>query len=99
MFERNHPAYSRLGKVGQDITKSVGMKAVVVFSAHWQATHPGTVEINVAGETDLIYEQVISCPCSFLALRYEKELMMMMVRSSGTHLGLTTLLFRLYDAS
>lgn len=32
------------------------MKAVVVFSAHWQAREPDTIEINTAEQTDLIYE-------------------------------------------
>ncbi len=35
------------------------MKAVVVFSAHWQAKEQDTIEINTAEKTDLIYEYVL----------------------------------------
>jgi hypothetical protein len=50
-----HPAYSRLAAVGREITSEVKPKAVVVFSAHWQGG-PTTIKINVAEETDLIYD-------------------------------------------
>ncbi|KAI8711891.1 LigB domain-containing protein [Fusarium sp. LHS14.1] len=55
MEETNHPAYSQLVAVGQEITTKVKPKAVVVFSAHWQAG-PSTIQINAAEETDLIYD-------------------------------------------
>ncbi|RSL69275.1 hypothetical protein CEP53_002305 [Fusarium sp. AF-6] len=55
MEETDHPAYSQLVAVGREITTKVKPKAVVVFSAHWQAG-PSTVQINAAEETDLIYD-------------------------------------------
>ncbi|KAI2623158.1 putative aromatic ring-opening dioxygenase LigB subunit [Hypoxylon sp. NC1633] len=50
-----HPAYGRLAAVGQEITTKVKPKAVVVFSAHWQAGR-NSVQINVAEKTELIYD-------------------------------------------
>ncbi|KAI1648982.1 putative aromatic ring-opening dioxygenase LigB subunit [Daldinia loculata] len=50
-----HPAYAKLVEVGQEITTKVKPKAVVVFSAHWQAG-PNKIQINVAKKTDLIYD-------------------------------------------
>ncbi|KAI0846405.1 putative aromatic ring-opening dioxygenase LigB subunit [Daldinia vernicosa] len=50
-----HPAYAKLAEVGQEITTKVKPKAVVVFSAHWQAS-PNKLQINVAEKTDLIYD-------------------------------------------
>ncbi|EEU41689.1 uncharacterized protein NECHADRAFT_97760 [Fusarium vanettenii 77-13-4] len=55
MEETDHPAYSQLVAIGQEITTKVKPKAVVVFSAHWQAG-PSTIQINAAEETDLIYD-------------------------------------------
>lgn len=51
----SHPAYAQLAKVGQEITTKVKPKAIVVFSAHWQAG-PSKIEINVAKNADLIYD-------------------------------------------
>ncbi|KAF2661992.1 putative aromatic ring-opening dioxygenase LigB subunit [Lophiostoma macrostomum CBS 122681] len=50
-----HPAYHQLSTIGREITTRVKPKAVVVFSAHWQAG-PNHVQINVAEKTDLIYD-------------------------------------------
>ncbi|KAF3932572.1 hypothetical protein ABW20_dc0105669 [Dactylellina cionopaga] len=50
-----HPAYIKLAAVGQEITKIVKPRAVVVFSAHWQGGE-NKVKINVAEKTDLIYD-------------------------------------------
>ncbi|KAJ4200044.1 hypothetical protein NW759_015993 [Fusarium solani] len=55
MEETDHPAYSQLVTVGREITTKVKPKAVVVFSAHWQAG-PSTIQVNAAEETDLIYD-------------------------------------------
>lgn len=55
MSEPDHPAYAKLAAVGKEITTKVKPKAVVVFSAHWQAG-PKTIQINAAEETDLIYD-------------------------------------------
>jgi 4,5-DOPA dioxygenase extradiol len=55
MENPNHPAYAKLAAVGQEITTKVKPKAVVVFSAHWQAS-PNKIQINVAEQTDLIYD-------------------------------------------
>lgn len=51
----DHPAYSQLESIGLDITTNVKPKAVVVFSAHWQAGAT-KVQINVAENPDLIYD-------------------------------------------
>jgi hypothetical protein len=55
MEAKDHPAYSQLASVGQEIMTKVKPKAVVVFSAHWQAG-PSKIQINIARETDLIYD-------------------------------------------
>jgi len=55
MENTDHPAYAKLAAVGQEITKRVKPKAVVVFSAHWQGG-PDKILINVAEQTDLIYD-------------------------------------------
>lgn len=55
MYETEHPAYRKLQEIGQEITTKVRPKAVVVFSAHWQAKR-NQVEVNTAEMTDLIYE-------------------------------------------
>ncbi|TAQ89080.1 hypothetical protein B7494_g2606 [Chlorociboria aeruginascens] len=51
----NHRAYAKLEEVGQEITTKVKPKAVVVFSAHWQ-DGPTKIKINVAEQTDIIYD-------------------------------------------
>jgi 4,5-DOPA dioxygenase extradiol len=50
-----HPAYAKLTEIGQEITTKVKPKAVVVFSAHWQA-EGNRIEINTAEKTDIIYD-------------------------------------------
>lgn len=57
MYEPDHPAYRKLGEIGREITTKVKPKAVVVFSAHWQAGRD-TIQVNTAEKTDLIYEYV-----------------------------------------
>ncbi|KAI9844076.1 MAG: hypothetical protein M1837_005789 [Sclerophora amabilis] len=55
MYETDHPAYKKLREIGQQITTTVKPKAVVVFSAHWQAEKQ-KVQVNTAENTDLIYD-------------------------------------------
>lgn len=57
MFDTEHPARKHLERVGKEITEKVKPKAVIVFSAHWQAGK-SHVEVNTAEITDLIYEYV-----------------------------------------
>jgi aromatic ring-opening dioxygenase catalytic subunit (LigB family) len=57
MYDVKHPAYKELGKIGKEITTKVKPRAVVVFSAHWQAG-ADTVQVNTAENTELIYEYV-----------------------------------------
>ncbi|KAI1772760.1 LigB-domain-containing protein [Hypoxylon cercidicola] len=54
-YETDHPAYAVLQNIGREITTKVKPKAVVVFSAHWEA-NPNSVEVNYAEKTDLIYD-------------------------------------------
>ncbi|KAL4945081.1 hypothetical protein BDV06DRAFT_219613 [Aspergillus oleicola] len=55
MFDVDHPAHKELGKIGREITTKVKPRAVVVFSAHWQAGRD-TVQVNTAEITELIYD-------------------------------------------
>lgn len=55
MEDTKHPAYAKLQEIGREITQKVKPKAVVVFSAHWQAS-PNMVEVNTAEMMGLIYE-------------------------------------------
>ncbi|PWW78486.1 Extradiol aromatic ring-opening dioxygenase [Tuber magnatum] len=55
MYQVEHPAFHQLQKIGKEITTKVKPKAVVVFSAHWQAAG-SKVEVNTAEFTDLIYD-------------------------------------------
>jgi 4,5-DOPA dioxygenase extradiol len=56
MYDKAHPAFSQLQKLGLEITQKVKPKAIVVFSAHWQADKKNTIEVNEAEETELIYD-------------------------------------------
>ncbi|KAL2007426.1 hypothetical protein VTN00DRAFT_8864 [Thermoascus crustaceus] len=55
MYEHEHPAYRKLQEIGREITTKVKPRAVVVFSAHWQAGRD-YVQVNTAELTDLIYD-------------------------------------------
>jgi aromatic ring-opening dioxygenase catalytic subunit (LigB family) len=55
MENTDHPAYAKLAAVGREITTKVKPKAVIVFSAHWQ-DGPNKIKINVAEQTDIIYD-------------------------------------------
>ena len=57
MYDHEHPAYAKLAQIGREITGLVKPRAVVVFSAHWQAGRD-YVEVNTAEIGDLIYEYV-----------------------------------------
>jgi aromatic ring-opening dioxygenase catalytic subunit (LigB family) len=57
MYDVEHPAYRKLAQIGREITTKVKPRAVVVFSAHWQASQD-TIQVNTAETTDLIYEYV-----------------------------------------
>ncbi|KAK5654384.1 hypothetical protein OQA88_7293 [Cercophora sp. LCS_1] len=54
-YKTEHPVYPILQSIGKEITQKVKPKAVVVFSAHWQA-EPNEIHLNNAVETDLIYD-------------------------------------------
>lgn len=59
MYDVEHPAFHQLQEIGKEITTKVKPKAIVVFSAHWQAAAAATgskVEVNTAEFTDLIYD-------------------------------------------
>ena len=60
-YETQHPAYAVLQAIGKEITQKVKPKALVVFSAHWQA-EPNEINLNNAEDTDLIYEYVCLPP-------------------------------------
>ena len=62
MYDTEHPAHSKLQEIGKEITTKVKPKAVVVFSAHWQAGK-NRIEVNTAEKTDLIYEYVRIVAC------------------------------------
>ena len=55
MEDVDHPAHAKLAAIGREITTVVKPKAVVVISAHWQGG-PNTIQVNVAEQTDLIYD-------------------------------------------
>ncbi|KAL2269472.1 hypothetical protein VTJ83DRAFT_1656 [Remersonia thermophila] len=54
-YNTKHPVYPVLQAIGKEITQKVKPKAVVVFSAHWQA-EPNEIHLNNAEDTDLIYD-------------------------------------------
>lgn len=56
MYDRDHPVYRKLQDIGKIITKKVKPKAVVVFSAHWQAEGENKIQVNTKENADLIYE-------------------------------------------
>ncbi|KAI4740576.1 aromatic ring-opening dioxygenase LigB subunit [Aureobasidium sp. EXF-12298] len=57
MEDYDHPAYSKLQQIGKEITQKVKPKAVVVFSAHWQASR-NSIEVNTAERQKLLYDYV-----------------------------------------
>lgn len=61
LFDTKHPVYPVLQQIGQEITQKVKPKAIVVFSAHWEAG-PRDIQVNSAAKTDLIFEFVFDVP-------------------------------------
>lgn len=57
LFDTKHPVYPVLQQIGREITQKVKPKAIVVFSAHWEAG-PRDIQVNSATKTDLIFEFV-----------------------------------------
>lgn len=57
MYNKEHAVYPVLQSIGKEITQKVKPKAVVVFSAHWQAKSD-LIQVNNDIENDLIYEFV-----------------------------------------
>lgn len=55
MYNKEHEVYEVLQNIGKEITQKVKPRAVVVFSAHWQAKSD-VIHVNNALMTDLIYE-------------------------------------------
>ena len=58
-YNTKHPVYPVLQAIGKEITQKVKPKAVVVFSAHWQAK-PDEIHLNNVEKTDLIYEYAVA---------------------------------------
>ena len=56
MYDFDHPAFSKMQVIGKEITSKIKPKAVVVFSAHWQADGDNKIQVNTKENTDLIYE-------------------------------------------
>jgi len=56
MYETSHPVFAQLQRIGKEITTQVKPSAIVVFSAHWQADRPNTIEVNVSEEEPLLYD-------------------------------------------
>ena len=56
MYDVAHPAYTRLALLGHEIVTKVKPKAVIVFSAHWEADRPGLIQVNTAVHEPLIYD-------------------------------------------
>jgi 4,5-DOPA dioxygenase extradiol len=56
MYDVSHPAYTRLTLLGQEIMTKVKPKAMIVFSAHWEADRPGLIQVNTAVHEPLIYD-------------------------------------------
>lgn len=56
MYNTEHPVYPELQAIGREITQKVKPAAIVVFSAHWQAQRPNTIEVNVSEQEPLLYD-------------------------------------------
>ncbi|KAK3336841.1 Extradiol ring-cleavage dioxygenase, class III enzyme, subunit B [Cercophora scortea] len=70
-YNTKHPAYAVLQSIGKEITQKVKPKAVVVFSAHWQATS-NEIHLNNAEDTDLIYD-FYGFPAKFYQAKYPSK--------------------------
>jgi len=60
MYAFEPPVFSKLQAIGKNINAKVKPKAVVVFSAHWQASSHKQIEVNYKENTSSIYEEVES---------------------------------------
>ncbi|KAL6721876.1 hypothetical protein ACLMJK_000981 [Lecanora helva] len=56
MYNVDHPVFPKLQAVGKEITTKVKPEAIVVFSAHWQASEKDKIEINTDENAPLIYD-------------------------------------------
>ena len=56
MYDTDHPVFPKLQEIGREITQKVKPKAIVVFSAHWQAERSNTIEVNVSEQEPLLYD-------------------------------------------
>lgn len=56
MYQTEHPVYAQLQGIGREITTKVKPSAIIVFSAHWQAERPNTIEVNVSEDEPLLYD-------------------------------------------
>lgn len=56
MYNKEHPVWPELQAIGREITQKVQPAAIVVFSAHWQAQRPNTIEVNVSEQEPLLYD-------------------------------------------
>ncbi|KAJ9623134.1 hypothetical protein H2203_006070 [Taxawa tesnikishii (nom. ined.)] len=90
MEDTKHPAYAKLQEIGREITQKVKPKAVVVFSAHWQAS-PNMVEVNTAEMMGLIYDYY-GFPAHYYEFQYPNvgskalaENVLSRLRSAGIH--------------
>lgn len=68
MEDYNHPAYAKLQDIGREITQKVRPKAVVVFSAHWQAER-STIQVNTAETQKLLYDYY-NFPAHYYDVKY-----------------------------
>ena len=68
MEDYDHPAYSKLQEIGKEITQKVKPKAVVVFSAHWQASR-NSIEVNTAERQMLLYDYY-NFPAHYYKVQY-----------------------------
>ena len=56
MYETEHPVFPQFQNMGREITTKVKPDAIVVFSAHWQAQRPNTIEVNTSEDEPLLYD-------------------------------------------
>lgn len=61
MFDYGHPAYKAWVDVGRQIKAAHDggkgpLKALLVVSAHWQSTIPGTIQVNTDEKNPLVYD-------------------------------------------
>lgn len=68
MEQLDHPAAVKLRSLGQEITSTIKPRAVIVFSAHWQAG-PSHIEVNTAAHNDLIYDYY-NFPAHYYEFKY-----------------------------